>query len=152
MLIRIPSGGNCSMSPMPEIPPILAAINISRSSQGYHKTPEGNMNLRVANLMKEKNFCTTWPWICRHVGIETVGLLWNELATSNGSCHALLILKTIAGLLAQQNLDTKQGNKKVAQNAYWLHTWRLIGSWWWRRHWIIGIRGGRCNWPSQGAL
>jgi hypothetical protein len=152
MLIRIPSGGNCSMSPLPEIPPSsLAAINISRSSQGYHKTPEGNMNLRVANLTKEKNFCTIWPWICRHVGIEISGLLWNELATSNGSCQALLSQKTITGLLAQQNLDTKQGNKKVAQNAYWLHTWRLIGSWWWRRHWIIRILGGRCNWPPQGG-
>jgi len=106
------------MSPLPEIPASsLAAINISRSFQGYQKTPEGNMNLRVANLTKEKNFCTIWPWICRHVGIEIVGLLWNELATRNGSCQALLILKTITGLLAQQNLDTKQGNKKVTQNA-----------------------------------
>ncbi len=77
MLIRIPSGGNYSISPMPEIPQSsLSAIKISRSSQGYHKTPEGKMNLRVANLTKEKNFCTTWPWIHHtHVGIETVGLL-----------------------------------------------------------------------------
>jgi len=76
MLIRIPYGGNCSMSPLPEIPPSsLAGINTSRSSQGYHKTPEDNMNLRVANLTKEKNFCTIWPWICRHVGIEIAGLL-----------------------------------------------------------------------------
>ncbi len=110
------------------------------------------MNLRGANLTKERNFCTTWPWIHHtHVGIETVGLLWNELATSNGSYQvwAPLILKTIAGLLAQQNPDTKQGNK-LAQNGYWLHTWRLIGSWWWRRHGITKIWGFRCNWPPQG--
>jgi len=74
MLIRIPSGGNYSMSPLPEIPPSLAAINISRSSQGYHKTPEGNMNLGGANLTKERNFCTIRSWICRHLRIEIVGL------------------------------------------------------------------------------
>jgi hypothetical protein len=119
-----------SISPMPEIAASsLAAINISRSFQGYHKEPGGNMNLGGANLTKEKKFCTTCPWIHHtHVGIETVVLLWNELATSNGGCQELLILKTTPHLLAQQNLDTNQGNKKVAQNAYWLHTWRLIGS------------------------
>jgi len=74
MLIRIPSSGNCSISPTPaEIPPpSLPAINTSRSFQGYHKKPEGNMDLRVANLAKERNFCITWPWLdMHHVRIET---------------------------------------------------------------------------------
>ncbi len=80
MLIRIPSSGSCSISPTPaEIPlPSLAAINTSKSSQGYHKKPEGDMNLRVANLANlanlanERNFCITWPWLdTHHVGIET---------------------------------------------------------------------------------
>jgi hypothetical protein len=74
MLTRMPSRGNCSISPMPaEIPPpSLPAINTSRSSQGYHKKPEGDMNLRVANLANKRNFCMTWPWFdMHHVGIET---------------------------------------------------------------------------------
>jgi hypothetical protein len=74
MLIMIPSGGSCSISPTPaEIPPpSLPTINTSRSSQGYHKKPEGDMNIRVANLANERNFCITWPWLdTHHVGIET---------------------------------------------------------------------------------
>jgi hypothetical protein len=74
MFIWMPSGGNCSISPMPpEIPPpSLPAMNTSRSSQGYHKKLEGHMNLRVANLANERNFCRTWPSLdAYHVGIET---------------------------------------------------------------------------------
>ncbi len=67
MLITIPSRGNSSISPMPaEIPPpSLPAINTSRSSQGYHKEPQGD-------LANERIFCISWPWLdAHHVGIET---------------------------------------------------------------------------------
>ncbi len=100
MLIRKPSRGNCSIPPMPaEIPPpSLAAINTSRSSQRYHKKPEGDMNLRVANLANERNFCITWPCLdTHHVGIETKACyeiswfpvkrkLWLNPANSDNNC------------------------------------------------------------------
>jgi len=152
MLITISSGGNCSMSPMPaEIPPpSLPAINTSRSSQGYHKKPESDMNLRVANLANKRNFCITWPWLdAHHVGIETKAcyeISWFPVkrklplspANSDNNCKLACTTKS----------STKQGKKKAGQNGRWFCTWRP-SSCWWSCHWITRVWRVRCNRPPQ---
>jgi hypothetical protein len=129
MLIWMPSGGNCSISPIPaEITvPSLPAINTSRSSQRCHKKPESDMILRVANFANERNFCITWPWLdAHHVGIETKAcyeISWFPVkrklglspANSDNNCKLACTTKS----------STKQGKKKAGQNGRWFSTWRL---------------------------
>ncbi len=152
MLITIPSGGKCSISPMliKIPPPSLPAINKSRFSQWYHKKLEGDMNLRVANLANERNFWITWPWLDAHdVGIETKDcyeISWFpikrklQLSPANSDNNYRLACTTKS--------STKQGKKKAGQNGNWFCTWRL-GSCWWSHRWITRVWRARCNWPPQ---
>ncbi len=131
-------------------PPSLPAINTSRSSQGHHKEPEGHMNLRVANLANERNFCITWPWLdTHHVGIKTKDcyeISWFpvkrklQLSPANSDNNRKLACTTKS--------STKQGKKNAGQYGCWFCTWRL-SSCWWSCHWITRVWRARCNRPPQ---